>query len=332
MEIKIIDDIKKGKIIFKKDFNTKKISCVEKPNNGLEYRKNDVVFIENGDDGRLHIIEYLDKYGMMEKRNTFNKSLLINKFTNISNLDKNYCMNENEKDILRNIEKNNKKIRDILYERYYFVSLKVKLIDKLIIGLGNQSIFETGITLHHTYGIPYIPGQAIKGVLRNYIIQEHFNAVEEDAMACKEFLLIFGGKNEDDSDLNACGKVIFMDSFPCSCSKFKLKKDIMTPHYGNYYKDDSRNSLPNDSDTPNPIPFLVVEKNGNRDLEFEMNIRIDKSILNKPWNENNKMTIKEFLIDNLVDALNFYGLGAKTSVGYGYFDIDKNEAQRDFIE
>ena len=329
MEVKIIDDIKKNKIILKKDFNTD-VNYVEKPNNNLEYRKNDVVFVERSDDGKLHIVDYLYKYNIPQNGNIFNKSLSVNKFTNIFNLGKGYNMNENENEkvILRGIEESNKKISDTLYKRYYFVSLKVKLKDKLIIGLGNQSVFETGITLHHTYGIPYIPGQAVKGALRNYVIREYFNSLEKDAMANKQFLLIFGGKDEDDSDLNTCGRVIFMDSFPCSCSNFKLEKDVMTPHYGNYYKDDSGNSLPNDSDTPNPIPFLVVEKNGNEDLKFEINIGIDESILNKPWDENNKITIKEFLIDNLVDALDFYGLGAKTSVGYGYFDIDKNEAQQ----
>ncbi len=45
---------------------------------------------------------------------------------------------------------------------------------RLIIGLGNPSVYETSITLHHIYGFPYIPGSAIKGVVRSYFIQTEF--------------------------------------------------------------------------------------------------------------------------------------------------------------
>lgn len=37
---------------------------------------------------------------------------------------------------------------------------------RLVIGLGLPSPFETGITLHHVYGIPAIPGSALKGLAR----------------------------------------------------------------------------------------------------------------------------------------------------------------------
>ena len=80
---------------------------------------------------------------------------------------------------------------------------------------------------------------------------------------------------------------------------------------------------------------MVVEKNKNEDLLFQFNIAIDKSILNVAWEENdqhNKKTIEEFVIDNFIDALNFHGIGAKTSVGYGYFDIDKEEVKKQLRE
>ena len=49
---------------------------------------------------------------------------------------------------------------------------------RLIVGLGNESVYETSITLHHIYGIPYIPGSAIKGVVRSYFIQNEFEETE----------------------------------------------------------------------------------------------------------------------------------------------------------
>ena len=45
---------------------------------------------------------------------------------------------------------------------------------RMVIGLGNESVYETSMILHHIYGIPYIPGSAIKGVVRSYIITEEF--------------------------------------------------------------------------------------------------------------------------------------------------------------
>lgn len=41
---------------------------------------------------------------------------------------------------------------------------------RMALGLGNESVYETSITLHHIYGIPYIPASAIKGVVRSWII------------------------------------------------------------------------------------------------------------------------------------------------------------------
>ena len=37
---------------------------------------------------------------------------------------------------------------------------------RLIVGLGAVHALETSITLHHTYGIPYIPGSSFKGAVR----------------------------------------------------------------------------------------------------------------------------------------------------------------------
>lgn len=41
---------------------------------------------------------------------------------------------------------------------------------RLVVGLGATSVYETSMVLHHIYGIPYLPGSAIKGVTRSYRI------------------------------------------------------------------------------------------------------------------------------------------------------------------
>ena len=59
------------------------------------------------------------------------------------------------------------------YERYK-ISLNGAKRDvfsvegRLIVGLGGENVLETGITLHHTYGVPIIPGTALKGLAAHY--------------------------------------------------------------------------------------------------------------------------------------------------------------------
>ncbi|MCM8809920.1 MAG: type III-B CRISPR module RAMP protein Cmr6, partial [Candidatus Omnitrophica bacterium] len=50
------------------------------------------------------------------------------------------------------------------YELVYSGQLQTK--SRLIVGLGSSHALETSLTLHHIYGIPYIPASALKGVCR----------------------------------------------------------------------------------------------------------------------------------------------------------------------
>lgn len=49
-----------------------------------------------------------------------------------------------------------------------------ELKSRLALGLGTASVFETGITLHHIYGFPYIPSSGIKGAVRSWMIANLF--------------------------------------------------------------------------------------------------------------------------------------------------------------
>lgn len=46
--------------------------------------------------------------------------------------------------------------------------VRVAVAWRMAIGLGTPSVRETGISLDHLYGVPYIPGSAVKGVTRAY--------------------------------------------------------------------------------------------------------------------------------------------------------------------
>lgn len=189
---------------------------------------------------------------------------------------------------------------------------------RLIVGLGNESVYETSITLHHTYGIPYIPGQAVKGVARNWIIAESFGK-EEQALQDKLFCRIFGSpKNSTLGEKK--GSIIFFDAYPITTPTIEV--DIMNPHYGDYYQG---KKPPADYLNPTPIPFLVVGK----DTKFEFiigsgnNINITKATSLKSSELAKGMPDDSTLLDIthhwLKKALTDHGIGAKTAVGYGYF-------------
>jgi CRISPR-associated protein Cmr6 len=178
------------------------------------------------------------------------------------------------------------------------------------------------MTLHHIYGIPYIPESAIKGVTRHWAvlrlaeeyvkkgknIEEAIEAVSKALEEGKELeelkeinlnpeitfqdlIKIFGTQKEE-------GKVIFFDAYPDE--SIELKIDIMNPHYPDYYGGDKP---PADWQNPVPIKFLTVEK---AKFLFYLASR-DKDLLTKAENL-------------LKDALKNYGIGAKTSLGYGVFE------------
>ena len=53
----------------------------------------------------------------------------------------------------------------MLHKRAKIVKV-LKTKSRLIVGLGDESIYETSIRLLKNYGIPYIPGSALKGIAR----------------------------------------------------------------------------------------------------------------------------------------------------------------------
>ena len=96
-----------------------------------------------------------------------------------------------------NIKSNFELIKNSYKETGYEVEHLTFFPDwRLIVGLGGESVYETSITLHHIYGIPYIPASSIKGVIRSWIITECFNNNESEAIQNQTFCDIFGCPEE----------------------------------------------------------------------------------------------------------------------------------------
>jgi len=216
---------------------------------------------------------------------------------------------------------------------------------RLIMGLGTASVFETSLTLHHVYGIPYLPASSIKGVMRSWVIVNYFDYNEKQAMEDPVFAFIFRANSIDSADKTARrGHITFFDAFPQSPPV--IEPDIMNVHYPDWY---SKGKAPTDTQSPNPIPFLTVGKcDANQQplqVRFDLAVRENQSCENILKEAEAKLEKGDAKIENkllpslnldlqtnilqlaqqlLASALTSHGLGAKTALGYGFFSPTSN--------
>ncbi|MGB9910099.1 MAG: type III-B CRISPR module RAMP protein Cmr6 [Candidatus Hydrothermia bacterium] len=219
------------------------------------------------------------------------------------------------------------------YELVY--SGKISTQSRLIIGLGSQHVLETSITLHHIFGVPYIPGSALKGVCRAVAfwklpeskrIQEKFygELVKDDEEILK-YQILFGAQNFK-------GLLLFLDAYPTENNSQIFDLDIINVHHPSYYEG---SGAPGDWENPRPIFFLVVKEG----VEFQFNVLFDafraKEILEMSDEELRRNRLPEKIkeiISNLINsnlkneicdilnqAISEFGIGAKTRLGYGIF-------------
>lgn len=177
---------------------------------------------------------------------------------------------------------------------------EAKTLSRLVVGLGGEGVLETSLTLHRTYGVPYIPGSALKGLASRYAHlylegevwrRDLANFRRGEAQAA-----LFGTTEEQ-------GLVVFFDALPLP-GKWRLNPDLLNPHHPAYYR--GEDEPPADWDSPTPIPFLSVT--GTFLLALAPAPGVDREAA-RPWLEATWRI--------LIWALKEEGVGAKTSSGYG---------------
>lgn len=189
----------------------------------------------------------------------------------------------------------------------------------LVTGTGYPHPVDNGLLWHKVYGVPYLSGAAVKGLVRAWMEQwAEFDSKEERAEC---LLSWFGSDHKIPKDRNhpvCTGDIIFFDSLPVK--DVRLVTDIMTPHYGKWYAEggtitdiaNQPEKIPADWHDPVPIPFLVVDK----DTSFLFSIAPSSKMLARDTKETIKKTLSE-VINCLTNALEWLGAGAKTATGYG---------------
>lgn len=193
--------------------------------------------------------------------------------------------------------------KDILENEFNAICRRAKLNDnRMAVGLGADGVLETSVALHRTYGVPYIPGSALKGLAAAFA-RHHCG---DDWQKGKPFYEIVFGTNDE------AGYVTFFDALYVPNSghdKKALHFDIMTVHHESYYQgkvDDKGDHLPPaDWDDPNPIPFISATG------EYLITLAAPADC--EAW--------RDVAYQILEEALKHEGVGAKTSSGYGRMEI-----------
>jgi CRISPR-associated protein Cmr6 len=191
-------------------------------------------------------------------------------------------------------------------------------------GLGNEHPVENGFAFLTPYGLPYLAGTGVKGVLRHAaeeLLSEGvlgLSQVAIDALFGPEDPAALGEGPPLPDEERRRGALSFWDVFP-DPKDGELVVEIMTPHYVSYYQG---NDSPHEAGQPVPIPFLAVPPGS--ELRFIVTFEpawLPKGLAPFDW--------KAVLDESFKHAFAWLGFGAKTAVGYGALQPDpKAEEER----
>lgn len=165
-------------------------------------------------------------------------------------------------------------------------------LSPVICGMGERTPGENGLTLHPVYGVPYLPGTSLKGILRAWVLSQAWGADWQEGGA--HFCTLFGKGGHAGS----AAVVDILDALPIpSANLFTL--DVLTPHHAEYYKG---SSAPLGWEGPNPVQFLAAAKG----VRYRVVVEGDPAWVGK---------VAEWLMLALAER----GVGAKSRAGYGRF-------------
>lgn len=177
---------------------------------------------------------------------------------------------------------------------------------RLLVDYGRANAVETTISFHPVWGVPRIPGSALKGLCRAALERGQFAEEEQDIQEA-DLVAILG-------DERAAGQVVFHDALPAD-GAFELALDVLTPHHGSYYGSEGKDP-PGDWESPKPHTFLTVV---NTTFVFHLSVcPYGEARASTKENEAGKRWLG-LACSGMRSALEWDGVGAKTSAGYGHF-------------
>lgn len=219
-----------------------------------------------------------------------------------------------------------------LLEESPFASKTVvaRLEARMAINLADGLIQNAGIALHRLFGLPYIPGSAVKGIARSIALQQLKNEIEPDKRGetLRLFISIFGASQNDfkpNNDLSFLaselqkadkqdqkGMISFLPAY--AVDNTQIVVDITNVHTPEYYRSGNQADLQKEEPRPNPFP--AVEAGARFAFCLVANrAKDDKALLEQAahW---------------LREGLQVKGIGAKTAAGYGWFTVEDGAASK----
>jgi CRISPR type III-B/RAMP module RAMP protein Cmr6 len=204
---------------------------------------------------------------------------------------------------------------------------------RCVVGLGQKGVLEAGISLHRTWGVPWIPGSSLKGITsaaaHALAVDPAWRRAVGDEPAGDSHAALFG--TTDDR-----GLVTFHDALwlpPQDNKSPMLARDVMTVHHPHYYQEwteDTQHRLrpgggalpPDGMQSPIPVGFLSVPPGHGFLVVLEAR-KEDEAWLDATCQ----------LLDRALEEL---GVGAKTNAGYGRFvrsgriqELSNEQTERD---
>ncbi|HEY8386100.1 MAG TPA: type III-B CRISPR module RAMP protein Cmr6, partial [Porticoccaceae bacterium] len=187
--------------------------------------------------------------------------------------------------------------------------LEAQAVAPFTTGLGNEHPLENGFAFLNPYGLPYLPGSGVKGVLRQ-AARELASGDWGESHGWNEAAIVALFGTETGAEQLTRGALVFWDVIP-QVSGDALSVEIMTPHQKHYYQD---NQSPHDCGQPTPISFLTVPPESGFTFHVQCNLTLLKRFA-PDLAESDRW--KDMLRVGFEHAFAWLGFGAKTSVGYG---------------
>ncbi|RLE54977.1 MAG: type III-B CRISPR module RAMP protein Cmr6 [Thermoprotei archaeon] len=193
------------------------------------------------------------------------------------------------------------------------IDVKLEFKSRAIVGVGAtfaRSAFEIGLAFDPLLNVPYIPGSSIKGAIRHgwrVIAADDLKRLEE---------VVFGP--EPGHERSVATSVLFLDFYLVNTKNEYgrvLLPDVVTPHYTEDELDESKVR-------PNPVVYVSLADG----IVFRGFIALTPFLKL----EVKRVTGKDYSIQDIakeiIKALMLVGklgLGARTSVGYGKFEVSE---------
>ena len=211
------------------------------------------------------------------------------------------------------------------------LSISAKSLAPFMTGTGMEHPLENGFAFIQPYGLPYLAGSSVKGVLRHTARLLAENAFGEGSYGwnLKTEEALFGSDvptGNENADQFLRGALTFWDVIvsPKEIDKGGKKTqsmsvDILTPHQSHYLQG---TDTPHDSGQPIPVPFLCVAAGA----DFNFHITANPHLLEQAGLSDCWQTMLQKCFEYTLD---WFGFGAKTAVGYGVLKLDTAKLEKD---